>query len=175
MQVKVNPGSMITTAIFLYLLILLIALVFWPENWVDPSSVEIIIFSLGVLVGGLLVQILYTLGLDEKQEEVDEFLSSSEAEINQKTSELKLHIKHVKDREEFLLKALDKLLPKSSEELEESEEVEELEESEEVEEAEESEEVDFAAMSVPQLKELLKQKGLPISGKKTDLIARLKE
>ena len=164
MQIKVNPGSMLTTAIGLYLLILLIALVFWPENWVDPSSVEVIIFSLGVLVGGLLVQILYTFGLDEKQGEVDEFLSISGAEIDKKTSELTSHINHVKDREEFLLKALDKLISNSSEE------VEELEEAEE-----EADEVDFAAMSVPQLKELLKQKGLPISGKKTDLIARLKE
>ena len=158
MQIKVNPGSMITTAIGFYLLILLIALVFWPENWVDPSSVEVIIFSLGVLVGGLLVQILYTIGLDEKQDEVDEFLSISGAEIDKKTSELTSHINHVKDREEFLLKALDKLISNSSEEAEE-----------------EADEVDFAAMSVPQLKELLKQKGLPISGKKTDLIARLKE
>jgi len=164
MQIKVNPGSMITTAIGFYLLILLIALVFWPESWVDPSSVQIIIFSLGVLVGGLLVQILYTVGLDDKQGEVDEFLSISGAEIDQKTSELKSHINHVKDREEFLLKALDKLILNSSEEAEESEEVEE-----------EADEVDFAVMSVPQLKELLKQKGLPISGKKADLIARLKE
>ena len=158
MQIKVNPGSMLTTAIGLYLLILLIALVFWPENWVDPSSVDVIIFSLGVLVGGLLVQILYTFGLDEKQGEVDEFLSISGAEIDKKTSELTSHINHVKDREEFLLKALDKLISNSSEEVEE-----------------EADEVDFAAMSVPQLKELLKQKGLPISGKKTDLITRLKE
>ena len=82
MQIKVNPGSMITTAIGFYLLILLIALVFWPENWVDPSSVEVIIFSLGVLVGGLLVQILYTIGLDEKQDEVDEFLSSANGSRN---------------------------------------------------------------------------------------------
>jgi uncharacterized membrane-anchored protein YhcB (DUF1043 family) len=163
MQIKVNPGSMITTAIGFYLLILLISLVFWSENWPDPSSVEIIIFSLGVLVGGLLVQILYTMGLDKKQDEVDEFLSISGAEIDKKRYELTSHINHVKDREEFLLKALDKLISNSSEE------VEELEEAEE-----EADEVDFAAMSVPQLKELLKQKGLPISGKKTDLIARLK-
>tara|TARA_B100001250_G_scaffold209775_1_gene180070 strand:- start:729 stop:1250 length:522 start_codon:yes stop_codon:yes gene_type:complete len=173
MQIKVNPGSMITTAIGLYLLILLIALVFWPENWVDPSSVEIIIFSLGVLVGGLLVQLLYTAGLYEKQDEVDDFLSVSGFEIDQKKSELKSHINHVKDREEFLLKALDKLISKSSDEAEESEVVEEQEEAEEL--KEEDDEMDFEIMSVTQLKELLKQKGLPISGKKTDLIARLRE
>ena len=37
------------------------------------------------------------------------------------------------------------------------------------------EEVDYKSMTVLQIKKILKQKGLPISGKKTDLIARLKE
>ena len=35
--------------------------------------------------------------------------------------------------------------------------------------------VDYDSMTVPQLKEALKEKGLTVSGKKADLIARLKE
>ena len=34
---------------------------------------------------------------------------------------------------------------------------------------------DYESMTVAQLKELLKEQGLPVSGKKTDLIARLLE
>ena len=34
---------------------------------------------------------------------------------------------------------------------------------------------DFESMTVAQLKELLKKEGLPVSGKKADLIARLTE
>ena len=34
---------------------------------------------------------------------------------------------------------------------------------------------DYASMTVAQLKDVLREKGLPLSGKKTDLIARLKE
>ena len=34
---------------------------------------------------------------------------------------------------------------------------------------------DYDSMTVPQLKDALKEKGLPVSGKKSDLIARLKE
>ena len=40
---------------------------------------------------------------------------------------------------------------------------------------EKSEDVDYSSMTVPQLKEALKEKGLTVSGKKADLIARLKE
>ena len=40
---------------------------------------------------------------------------------------------------------------------------------------EENEDVDYDSMTVPQLKEALKEKGLTVSGKKADLIARLKE
>ena len=39
---------------------------------------------------------------------------------------------------------------------------------------EEPEEVNYDSMTVPQLKKLLKEKGLPVSGKKADLISRLK-
>ena len=39
----------------------------------------------------------------------------------------------------------------------------------------ESDEVDYDSMTVVQLKEALKEKGLPVSGKKADLISRLKE
>ena len=34
---------------------------------------------------------------------------------------------------------------------------------------------DYESMTVAQLKELLKEQGLPVSGKKTDLIERLQE
>ena len=35
------------------------------------------------------------------------------------------------------------------------------------------EEIDYQSMTVPQLKELLKEAGKPVSGKKSDLIERL--
>ena len=38
-----------------------------------------------------------------------------------------------------------------------------------------NEETDYDSMTVPQLKNALKEKGLTVSGKKADLIARLKE
>ena len=40
---------------------------------------------------------------------------------------------------------------------------------------EELEEIDYASMTVSQLKKLLKEKGLPVSGKKADLISRLEK
>ena len=40
---------------------------------------------------------------------------------------------------------------------------------------EENDDVDYDSMTVPQLKDALKEKGLTVSGKKADLIARLKE
>tara|TARA_B100000029_G_C17127742_1_gene797562 strand:- start:104 stop:607 length:504 start_codon:yes stop_codon:yes gene_type:complete len=166
MQVKVNPGSMLATAVGLYFLLLLFALIFWPENWVDPSSVEIIIFSLGVVVGGMLVQILYQISFDDKQGEVDLYLSQSEAKIEQKMSELNLNKENLKERENFLLEAIDRLTP----DFDEKESVElDSEESDEP-----SDEVDYDSMTVSQLKNILKDKELSISGKKSDLIARLK-
>ena len=39
---------------------------------------------------------------------------------------------------------------------------------------EESEEVDYESMTVPLLKEALKEQGLPVSGNKAELIERLK-
>ena len=42
-------------------------------------------------------------------------------------------------------------------------------------ESSDSEEVDYSSMTVPQLKELLKAAGKPVSGKKSDLIDRLNE
>nr|AIE90526.1 ribosomal protein s3ae (RP-S3Ae, RPS3A) [uncultured marine group II/III euryarchaeote AD1000_04_F01] len=69
-----------------------------------------------------------------------------------------------------------------SEEIEEGEEIEVEssleEETPEVEEEESGEsvgEVDYESMTVVQLKELLKQAGKPVSGKKAELIERLKE
>ena len=44
-----------------------------------------------------------------------------------------------------------------------------------VSEEEENDDVDYDSMTVPQLKDALKEKGLTVSGKKADLIARLKE
>ena len=38
----------------------------------------------------------------------------------------------------------------------------------------EYEEVDYGSMTVPQLKDALKEQGLPVSGKKAELIERLK-
>ena len=184
MQVNVNPGRQLMTAIGLYLLILLLALVFWPENWVDPSSVDIIIFSLGVVVGGLLVQMLYSVGIDEKQDEVDNFLTLTQTEFDSKKSELNLHIDHVKDREEFLLEAIDRLNTESSIEVKESETEKELEQVQEPEEELEQvqepekeieEEVDYKSMTVSQIKKILKEKGLSTSGKKTDLVSRLEK
>ncbi len=174
MQVNVNPGRQLMTAIGLYLLILLLALVFWPENWVDPSSVDIIIFSLGVVVGGLLVQMLYSVGIDEKQDEVDNFLTLTQTEFDSKKSELNLHIDHVKDREEFLLEAIDRLNTESNEYTSSPEpEKESEDEPEEVQESEE--EVDYKSMTVSQIKKILKEKGLSTSGKKTDLVSRLEK
>nr|AIF12743.1 ribosomal protein s3ae (RP-S3Ae, RPS3A) [uncultured marine group II/III euryarchaeote KM3_57_B04] len=69
-----------------------------------------------------------------------------------------------------------------AEEIEEGEEIEvessPEEETPEVEEEESGEsvgEVDYESMTVVQLKELLKQAGKPVSGKKAELIERLKE
>ena len=168
MQVNVNPGRQLMTAVGLYLLILLVALVFWPENWVDPSSVDIIIFSLGVVVGGLLVQMLYSVGIEEKQDEVDNFLALTQTEFDSKKSELNLHIKHVKDREDFLLEAIDRLNTESSNEIQASEPEEKHEEVQELEE-----EIDYKSMTVTQIKKILKEKGLSTSGKKKDLVSRL--
>ena len=54
----------------------------------------------------------------------------------------------------------------------EEEEVKE-EETEDSEKEKTSEETDYSNMSVAELKEVLKEKGLPVSGKKADLIERL--
>ena len=50
--------------------------------------------------------------------------------------------------------------------------------SESVDESEEpdsTDNVDYSSMTVAELKEILKEKGLPVSGKKADLIQRLSE
>ena len=52
---------------------------------------------------------------------------------------------------------------------------EEVLEVEEEESGESAAEVDYESMTVAQLKELLKQAGKPVSGKKAELIERLKE
>jgi len=46
---------------------------------------------------------------------------------------------------------------------------------EEAEEDDNSDDADYGSMTVAQLKELLKEKGMPVSGKKADLISRLSE
>ena len=62
-----------------------------------------------------------------------------------------------------------------SEEKDEGSEEEEVkeEETEDSEKEKTSEETDYSKMSVAELKEVLKEKGLPVSGKKADLIERL--
>ena len=54
------------------------------------------------------------------------------------------------------------------------EESEEEENSEDKAENDESEEVNYDKMTVPELKAVLKEKGLPVGGKKAELIDRLK-
>ena len=54
------------------------------------------------------------------------------------------------------------------------EEETEEETSEDKTETDEGEDADYDSMTVPQLKDALKEKGLPVSGKKAELIDRLK-
>ena len=51
--------------------------------------------------------------------------------------------------------------------------LEAAEDEDEAENVEPSEETDYSKMSVAELKDILKEKGLPVSGKKADLIERL--
>ena len=61
----------------------------------------------------------------------------------------------------------------SEEKEEDSEEEVSEEETDDSKKEEVSEETDYSKMSVAELKEVLKEKGLPVSGKKADLIERL--
>ena len=45
--------------------------------------------------------------------------------------------------------------------------------TDEVKEDTTSEEIDYSSMTVPELKDALKEKGLPVSGKKAELVERL--
>ncbi|MEC7681690.1 MAG: SAP domain-containing protein [Candidatus Thermoplasmatota archaeon] len=53
--------------------------------------------------------------------------------------------------------------------------ISELAEDDESEESDSTENVDYSSMTVAELKEILKEKGLPVSGKKADLVERLSE
>ena len=53
--------------------------------------------------------------------------------------------------------------------------ISELAEDDESEETDSTENVDYSSMTVAELKEILKEKGLPVSGKKADLVERLSE
>ncbi|MEC8721395.1 MAG: SAP domain-containing protein [Candidatus Thermoplasmatota archaeon] len=53
--------------------------------------------------------------------------------------------------------------------------ISELAEDDESEESDSTENVDYSSMTVAELKEILKEKGLPVSGKKADLVQRLSE
>ncbi|MEC9119377.1 MAG: SAP domain-containing protein [Candidatus Thermoplasmatota archaeon] len=53
--------------------------------------------------------------------------------------------------------------------------ISELAEDDESEEPDSTENVDYSTMTVAELKEILKEKGLPVSGKKADLVERLSE
>ena len=55
------------------------------------------------------------------------------------------------------------------------EEVDTEEETDEVKEDTTSEKIDYPSMTVPELKDALKEKGLPVSGKKAELVERLEE
>ena len=69
---------------------------------------------------------------------------------------------------------LEKILTEADEEpVEENEDAGQDEESQSETEVEESEDIDYASMKVAELKELLKQKDLPVSGTKAELIERL--
>ncbi len=69
---------------------------------------------------------------------------------------------------------LEKILTEADEEpVEEIEDAGQDEESQSETEVEESEDIDYASMKVAELKELLKQKDLPVSGTKAELIERL--
>ena len=61
----------------------------------------------------------------------------------------------------------------SEQETEESEDVEEVEY--ETPESDDTSEVDYESMTVAELKELLREAGKPVSGKKAELISRLQE
>ena len=63
----------------------------------------------------------------------------------------------------------------ASADISEPSEDDEIEEDIQSEEEESEVEVDYDSMKVPELKELLKAAGKPVSGKKADLIARLRE
>ena len=58
---------------------------------------------------------------------------------------------------------------------EDNQEVDAEEESDEDEVETASEKVDYSSMTVPELKDALKEKGLPVSGKKAELIERLED
>ena len=66
-------------------------------------------------------------------------------------------------------------VPPDEEELEKLMGGSEEESGAEVQEEEVSENLDFSSMKVSELKELLKERGLPVSGKKAELIERLSE
>ena len=53
------------------------------------------------------------------------------------------------------------------------EEIDTNDETEEVEEEATSEKVNYSSMTVPELKDALKEKSLPVSGKKSELVERL--
>ena len=53
--------------------------------------------------------------------------------------------------------------------------ISEIAEDDESEEPDSTENVDYSSMTVAELKEILKEKGLPVSGKKADLVERLSE
>ena len=69
---------------------------------------------------------------------------------------------------------ISELADESSED-EENNDVEETSDIEEITEKSSENNVDYNSMTVAELKELLKEAGKPVSGKKTDLIARLNE
>ena len=107
-----------------------------------------------------------TRALQDKEREFVEFEKETKLKFEEKKIELE---ESYKVEEEVVEEELVEEEPE--EEVVEEELVEEEPEEEVVEE--ELVEANYDSMTVPQLKKLLKEKGLPVSGKKVDLISRL--
>ena len=110
--------------------------------------------------------------IDKLEVEMIEALQNKEREFVdfEKETKLKLEEKKRELEESYTVEE------EPEEEVVEEEPVEEEPEVEVVEEEpveEEPEERDYNSMTISQLKRLLKEKGLSVSGKKTDLISRL--
>jgi hypothetical protein len=132
-----------------------------------------------------LLEILENMSTASEEEIVDTESLDSLKKIEAKLRHLKPKFQEaVKNNDEEAINEmqpiLEGLISQREDFLDKDSDFEEEEPEEVVEEPEyvvekEPEEVNYDSMTVPQLKKLLKEKGLPVSGKKEELIARLKE